>query len=577
MKLNLIKPFLLFFVGVALISCVNEEYDLEKEMDNEITVLKNLTVPVGDLGMLKLGDLIALEEASDLLCVNENGDYYLHLAGDTFEETFKTDGIAISTDDFTTEPIIINFPAFTLVPGYQFAYSDLVGAPFTSEMDIEIDSELTSMIEDIQSIDCDIHIGVSFSINKGSFYLKPGFRMLFPEDLHFLKENASDDFFKIENGNVISITKECKVSADNLFNVNLKLDQIRIPSGAFKNGAVNLAEHIELEGDFYVKTDDFTSAPGSLSIEILPSVQVLNISSVTAKLNINEQIEGTTITVPELPDFFSGSDVVLDFFNPQISLNVTNTLPLSFSLGSSIVAQHANGNTSINPFGEDSNARLEITGDADNRYIISRREVDNAEGYRNIINSGIGNLLKTIPESIGIEYVSVTSTSDDFITFNLDGEYKIALGYEVTLPLAFDKDALIAFTYDISDLDLVFEAMVGSAELNLEMTNSIPLGFEVKAHCLDSEGNVSSSMEMNVDGKILAGSHESPTSNNIRISLKNNADTFELAGLRLSLKAAASDNHVGISLNENQGLEINNISMSIPDGITIDLGKTMEE
>ena len=62
MKLNPFKLFLIIISGIVINSCVNEEYDLDKEMDNEITILKNLTVPVGDLEMMKLEELISLDD-----------------------------------------------------------------------------------------------------------------------------------------------------------------------------------------------------------------------------------------------------------------------------------------------------------------------------------------------------------------------------------------------------------------------------------------------------------------------------------------------------------------------------------
>lgn len=577
MKLNQIKLFLLILAGAALISCVNEEYDLDKEIDGEITVLKNLTVPVGDLRMFKLNELLNFNEGSEILAIDDNGDYYLHFSGETFEESFMTDGFSLATSDFTTKPFKLSFPAFSLIPGYQFSYSDLTGSAFAAQQDITISSNLTSLVKDVKSVECDIRANVTFSITSGSIYIKPGFKLHFPSVMHLVKADPSDDHFVIENGNVVSVTKEFKVSHGHEFNLNLKLDQINFPQGSVNGGILTLNDEIAIEGDFYVKTDDFTSKPDKLEIGIIPSLNVVDIESVTAKIKIDEVVDGTTIEVPELPEFFSEADVCLDLYNPQLSLTVNNSLPMAFSIGTNIVAHLDNEDISINPFGTDLNTRLNVQAGTDNIYLISRRPVADAGTSQNIVNPKICDIIRTIPNSVGVEYVSVRSESDDYVTFNLDGEYKMAIGYEMNVPLSFDQDALVSFAYDIENLDIVFDGLVPSAQLCLDMVNSIPLDFKVNAECIDSEGNISNVMQLTVEGEILAGSHQSATTNSIRISLANKGDIFELHTLRLSLAAAASDEHVGISLNENQGLEIKNITMSIPDGVTIDFAGASEE
>lgn len=576
MKLNPFKLFVIILSGILISSCVNEEYDLEKEMDNEITILKNLTVPVGDLGMMKLEELISLDD-DELLRTTQDGDYYLHFAGDTYEETFSLGNLEISSEDFSTEPIIVHFPSFTYQADKSYTYSELAGSQLNTQMVLEIDSDIPGVIEDIDRITCEIDAAVSFSINTGSFHIKPGFSLQFPEDFHFIKRDADDSRYTISDGNIVTIATDTKVSAGNALVLDMILDEISVPADAVKNGTLTLNEEIGVTGDFYVNTNDFPTSQSNIQIEITPSVNVCRISSVTAKVKINETLAGTTVDIPELPEFFSGSDVVLDFFNPQITLNVTNTLPVSFSMGASLVAHFAQSDIQLNPFGEDLNARLNVNAAAAGEYLISRRSAGNVGEAQNIVHPQIGNILNTIPESIGIENISVRSETDGFVTVDLSDEYKMILGYNVNVPLAFDKETAIAFSYDIESLDLVFDAKISAATLNLDMVNSIPLDFKVDAECLDADGNVSQVLNVTVDGDLSAGSHQSPTDNHVKIELKNNEETFELNGLRLKLSAKASETYIGTSLNKDQGLEIKNISMSLPDGFTIDLGDTSEE
>ena len=46
----------------ALSACVNEEYDLSKDIDTEITILKNVSMPLGSIEPVTIEKVLNLEQ-----------------------------------------------------------------------------------------------------------------------------------------------------------------------------------------------------------------------------------------------------------------------------------------------------------------------------------------------------------------------------------------------------------------------------------------------------------------------------------------------------------------------------------
>lgn len=566
-----LDPKRLFLLAAMMLSvaCVNEEYDLNKEIDTEATILKNISVPIGNMEPIVLGEILDISNDQDLVRTDqENGDYYLYLAGEPIQGDILSDPFVISAEQINTQSLTVTFPVLYFPAGTQLVYSDLIGKELSADLDIEIDSDIPSIISEVKTIGLETVITMSFKTNEGKIHVKKGFQFRFPDNLHFKKHSASDDSYTISDGHIITISEDVVFSSTSPYNIALDLEQIDVPAGAIKDGRLFIDEHISVTGDFYVDTDDFASSPSYLSIDLVPSVaDDVTVTSVTAKVNIDENVEPAIVTLPEIPDFLSGDDIVLDFYNPMIYMNVRNHTPLSLSVGASLVSRNQGEIQTVNPFGT-GDSRLGISSMASNLYLISGRPSE-VDGGENIVVPGLSKIIRVIPEEIAVENINVRTADNDYITLNPGEDQSLEISYEIMTPLAFDTDMSLDFTYDIEDLGLVSDADVRSSVLNLVIENSIPLEFELRAECLGEDGHVSDNVSLEVKGKLASGTHLSPTTNSVEIVITNNSDTFELAGLRLELKASVTE-HAGTVLNNRQGIRISSISLSLPDGVTID-------
>ena len=176
-----------------------------------------------------------------------------------------------------------------------------------------------------------------------------------------------------------------------------------------------------------------------------------------------------------------------------------------------------------------------------------------------------------MPDRFRVHDVDIKQASD-FISINAGTTYNVTLGYNVYAPLSFGKDLSLTFTQDIENLGLDYED-VGIASLTLDMVlvNTIPLTFEISAVCLDEEGNEIRQTRIKMSDSIKAGSPESPMELPLTITVENDLDGLNIDGLRLQMTAKSNAEYEGICLNNKQGFEINDIVLSLPDGVKISL------
>lgn len=68
--------------AVFAVSCVNEDYDLSKEIDKKINISGDFSAPLGDSELIQIGEFLNLDkDDQDVLKTDANGDYYVQVIG----------------------------------------------------------------------------------------------------------------------------------------------------------------------------------------------------------------------------------------------------------------------------------------------------------------------------------------------------------------------------------------------------------------------------------------------------------------------------------------------------------------
>lgn len=551
-------------------SCVNEEYDLDKEIDMEMTLLKNVSLPVGNIEKFTLAEILEIEtsENSTGIIIDENGDYMLNFSGEKIESQIEIPSMNMADGGtIESEPIEVVFPTvdFDIIGGVivekEIVYSEATGSPLETELMLDFNTTFPKEVVDIKEVTVDSHMTVNIGTSEGRIYIKPGFTIEFPDNI-YLSSSDNTVGYKIEDAHKVVFTEA--VSTD--VSLNLHLDKITIPAGMVKDSSLKMNEEVRVSGDFYLNTLDFSGIPSDLRVFVNASISDLNVKSATVKLGLSTEIPGVEVQISDMPEFLAGDKVNLDLYNPMIGFRVVNNSPLLLNFSADMTAY--NGKTDpVMSLGED--PEISIDGLSTSEYLISRRAVQTSAQVKNLVMPEIADFISIIPEKLSVDNIQI-DTPEDFITVESGKSYSAEFEYWLDTPLSFGNALNFEYTIDINDLGLDFDGNVKSAALAFEMVNSIPLNLTLDAVAIDSEGNVINGMTLGLDKQIVSGTHKEPVTTPVSLQLNNSNDRFTLDGLRLTVKAAGpAESQVGTALNSNQGLEIRNLSLSVPDGITL--------
>jgi hypothetical protein len=558
----------------ALSACVNEEYDLSKDIDTEITILKNVSMPLGSIEPVTIEKILNLEQEDiSVLCKNDDGDFIFTFTGSEISAEIDVPSFSIApAGGMQTEPIEVHFntgPAAGMDPGIvteNIVYSKVTGKLLDASMDIEVDSKLPSQIVDVKSVSLDASIYMNFSVNAGAVHLIKGFSVEFPEFLNVVGTGYTDSRFEIQSGNKLVVKDDILISSVSPLTFALKVDKITLPQGSISDGLLVMNDEVRVNGDFYLSPSDFRVIPEELVVDIKADMTDLDVLSAEVKLAINEKVNGTSLSISEFPEFLTGGNVCLDLYNPSLNFGVKNHTPFAFGVKAGIKAARGNDSVEIQ-LGED--PAIDIPADTEAFYQITRKETDVPQGAVNIVVPELGDLISILPEKVTFDDITLTSTSTDYVSIVSGDKYSASISYEVYAPLAFDKDLNIEFSTDINEIGLSFdEFSVESFKLGLKIENSIPLDFAIDAVVLDAEGSVVNDMELNVSAPVKGGTQNSPAVSDIEISIKSTGDSFSLDGLRLTMNASAPSDLTGVALNEKQGFKITNLVITCPEGVT---------
>ncbi len=572
--LSALRSVIILMAGLlALSSCVNDEYDLSQDIDTEMTLLKNVSMPIGSFEMVSISELLTLnDDEESIISKNDEGDFIFSFSGDEISAEIDVPSFTIApSGGIHTEPIEVHFstgPAAGMSASFvteDIVYSKIAGKPLESSMDIELDAELPSEILDIKSIGLDASLYLNFTVQGGAVNLKEGFVLDFPDFLNICKSNMSDDGFEIFDNHKVILNKDVKVTSSSPLVLALDLDKINLPSRAISDGVLVLNEDVKVTGDFYLSPSDFTVIPDKLLISIKADIIDLDVVSAEVKLAVDEKISGSSMELDNLPDFLTGGDVCLDIYNPTLTFDITNSTPLSFDVKSGITANRGTHEVSI-ALGTDPEIR--IPADSEVKYIISKK-ASLVSGTTNIVEPKLGEMISMLPETITIDEISLASVNKDYVEIRSGSRYNASIAYEVYAPLAFDKDMSLSFDQEITDLGLDLGMDLSAISATLNIVNSIPLDFTITAKALNSYGNVINDIDISVSKTIAAGSHTNPVTTEVTLSIKSNSGTIAFDGLKLSMKANGSSAMAGVALNENQGFGIKDLVITLPEGITI--------
>lgn len=580
-------------------SCVNEDYDLTKDIDKTICIDGEISAPIGNSETIFVTDFLNLDgDESDVLFLDINDNYVLTFMGNRTEASFTVPSFRFSGDIMTNgghlglikrSDIMEELAPGLSGTGLPVPKGLTVKRTFdASTTPLEIDEDIPEEVTDVKDIHGNAVAKVTFLANTGKATLS-GLTVDFPDylifagiskgqiDCDFDKESNTLRFGQVEVGRVMS-----EVSLD-----ITGIDLTKIPAG---QGFIRdrhkmlLNDNITLTGfEVSLLTDDlgntFGDIPEEVHIDTGIKLNSLDIKDVTVKVDPKVAITPQAINVGKLPDFVNGDGAVLDLYDPQIMLFLGNDSPLTMSLNADLESYKGASRNTVH-IGDNGGATDKITvkSGMTSRIYLSRTGESAPSGYQNVKVSNLSDIVKNVPERISIANIDVKA-DDEFVTVQTDKSYNFYCSYSIIAPLAFGKDMRIDYCSDYDGWNEIFNSEdvdyeINSAVVTFDCVNTIPFGIEMTAAAIDKEDNVIPEITVTIEGNVSSGSVDKPSKTPMTLNLKTSSgdDMRRLDGIRMNNRISGADNdHSGVCLNKRQSIKLENMKIKIKGAVNTEL------
>lgn len=575
LKINTLRGlFALSLLGIT--ACVDNAYDLSKDVDMTITVGgENLSIPGSNTDLITLEKIFDLAPESDVKA-DANGNYALTMSGEGSESSVNVENVTIEGSEIETDPSTTELN-FQYVPN-QNAEADV--DDYTS-----FNVNKTDVTEDVVSLDYAnvtsmSSLDLTFDGSARQLHLSKDFTVTFPEYMTIRCDG--DTRFQAE-GNTITFTKDVHISRGSRLSIPVSVTAIdfkQMPDGEglVERGHLVIRGDIPVKGQAYLLAEDFlTHQDVQLKLNTEINIGNIELTEVTAVVDPQIDITIDPVMVNELPDFLQDNEVEIDMTDPKIFLYVTNESPVAVNFSADMIpykdgqAQH----TVI--LGDKPNGTEPIIIPANKTdYVICLHRLEDAAGIEAdqiITVPDLNNLVAKIPDEIRTENIEATAVQTP-ITLELGRDYNVKTDYNVVAPLQFNDQTRIVYNDQMDDWNSDMEDIdARHAEISLTATNTIPLGMTMTADAIDPDGNVLNDITATVEGGISAGTPDAPTTSTLTIRLESKADGAlkNMDGIAYRVEASVPTEVQGITLNESQSLKLDNVIITVKGGVTVDL------
>lgn len=559
------------------VSCVDNKYDLDKDIDMTINVGgEHLTIPAGSSDTAYLSKIIEVEEGDILQPDAATRVYHLTKRDD------------IDVDPTTVKEVTIS-SANTDLKQELVGSDDGGSGSKTTELDVK--NNLRAEASDID--EALIELGALGAKTPTSLTL--AFEFLNTGNLTFGSVTAKNleiqlpDFLmfekgEVEEGNKLILNNEELKNAQKVLHVigyqfGGKAGEGEIPD---KNRTITINGLVTMQGQ--VVTSGINGS-GSLTMTLDVTLEEMTANSVTGVIQPEIKAETTNIELNDLPDFLKDEETRMDITNPVILLRAENQLETPVEVDA--VLTPMKGNAQIDgkevKVGSGYGKTPVVLASGKNVIALSRTGECTIEGVTsNVKVEDINDLLETIPDDIEVDLQPVVR-NEDYYTAELGRAYEMPSSYEVDVPLSFEQNLNIVYNdsvqdlnKDLNDLDKV---ILKKANVLLTVDNAIPLKLQLKPENVlikDVYGNELTAVKKTIeeDKQYVTESTdgEKPVTSELVLNLTSEDTAFLSKIDRICFKlTAVPGSATGVPLKDTQWLKVTSIKLSVPGGVNVDL------
>lgn len=586
-KVKKVSPLWGFLLSFPLwtVSCVDNKYDLDKDIDMTINVGgEYLTIPAGSTDTTFLSKIIEVEEGDILQPDATTRVYHLTKKDDINVEptTVKEVTVGATTTDLESIEIVNN-------TGVSFSEPE-VSVDITTSGDFEATAnDIDEALKELGSLRAktpvDLNLTIDFNISGGNLTFNQvkanKLKLVFPDYIVFKEDEGIQDNELILDEEVLSVNGSS-------YTRTLKVEGYKFSDAAGSGMKPNAEGSLTIEGNISMEGDVVTSGiSGTGALALVPKavLEEMTVNSVTGVIQPKIEAETTKIELNDLPDFLKDEDTRLDITNPVILLKVDNPLETDVEIDAVLTPKKNNVNIEGHEvkigtgYGQNKVALIPGT----NIIALSRTGKCSIEGVtENIKVEDINNLLETIPDDIDVNLQPIVR-NENYYNAELGKGYDLPASYEVDVPLSFEQglnivynDSVQDLNKDLNDLDKV---SLKNAKIMLSVDNAIPLKLQLKAENVqikDVYGNeltaVKKTMEEDKQYVTESTDGEKPATSELVLSLTSDDTAFLSKIDRICFKiTAVPGSATGVPLKDTQWLKVTSVKLSVLGGVNVDL------
>ncbi|MCF0194408.1 MAG: hypothetical protein HUK00_04445 [Bacteroidaceae bacterium] len=604
-KHSLAKGAIAAICVVTLASCVNNDYDLSKDVDLNVKVGGELGIPIGTTEGFDFDDLLKLsktenikkvtadDEAEMLLYGLNRGDYYFyHQSQDNNENRFKVNEVSVNASQ--QKSYSSKLMSYVTVG----AESETVNIEDV-KMSFPVNSNsVTSQVLDLKRAIADIELAIDINYKEaGSSQAKdlPS-QATFKNVTLTLSENVvvgENKYFRQGDKPNIAVLRsdapgQCIVKRGETMATTLLIKAITIPAGCFtpgtnNDGQLSLNFDAVLNGGLTVYGKDCAAGVTSFDLCIEAAtyknptpINVTEMEGVFAPASLHETKE---FRVGEMPEIIANKENKLLVWQPLLEFSVEEDKQYHLDIQFNRIEFTSVYDDTTIPTEKKSleDVKFGVTekdGIRWNTAIISDRKtnddpvrapgnwIKDRQNLPALIAKGVPNTIK-----VDIKGAHVTGV------LRLGNEYRMR--YRLIIPLQFANGAKVVYDgnmtgwhKDLRDMKDISGIVQLRADVKSSMPNDLKLDQLV---LLDADGKELTALNIDASdyiNTIIESGETTPFAVNINV---READAIQrLDGMKLHLVADV-DNDKHITFNETQELEFQNIRLKLTDGISIDL------
>ncbi|WP_304316191.1 hypothetical protein [Phocaeicola plebeius] len=566
--------FLLSF-PLWMVSCVDNKYDLDKDIDMTINVGgEHLTIPAGSSDTAYLSKIIEVEEGDILQPDAATRVYHLTKKDDIDVKPTTVKEVTISSANTELTKKLIE---------------SSTGASGSVTTDLDVENTLTAKASDIDEAlielgalgaETPIDLLLTFEFTGGLTFnsvTAKNLEIQLPDFLMFEKGEVAE-------GNKLILNNEELKNAQKVLHVigykfGEKTGEGEKPDD---NRSITIDGKVTMKGEVETLV---TGGSGSLEMTMHVTLGEMTANSVTGVIQPEIKAETTNIELNDLPDFLKDEETRMDITNPVILLRAENQLETSVEVDA--VLTPMKGNAQIDgkevKVGSGYGKTPVVLASGKNVIALSRTGECTIEGVTsNVKVEDINNLLETIPDDIEVDLQPVVR-NEDYYTAELGRAYEMPSSYEVDVPLSFEQNLNIVYNdsvqdlnKDLNDLDKV---ILKKANVLLTVDNAIPLKLQLKPENVlikDVYGNELTAVKKTIeeDKQYVTESTdgEKPVTSELVLNLTSEDTAFLSKIDRICFKlTAVPGSATGVPLKDTQWLKVTSIKLSVPGGVNVDL------